>query len=469
MEFRNLTPFPAMAFDCLDQRDQRFHTLVMRLTFELQDDGMLSLTPLQTPLVMTDEFYGEVNRSSVRQESDLAPYKPHTDVIVLANACAPGGRSSPRFVVALKINGRPVAPDLPAQPGGLSPMQHADPERIARWREECARLKAEAAEGPVVLRKVLAITGPREWRKRSPLTRALSMFTLPRWKLTEPLPAATLPVRYEYAFGGENKILVTEAAAKRVSEQHRLPGRVPQPVATGTGESPDAIAHSVLEQNPLGRGYAEPWYLSAAKVTHLPAPQIESPHDLINPFGNAYVPQGFGVVGRAWKPRLALAGTYDKQWLEQRHPRLPADFDFAYWNGAPSDQQVKPHLSGNETITLCNLYPAGAGTVWDAAGNNCLSFALPGHLPFALVRFEDGRIGELPAKLDTLIIDAAPDVGDPYKKISVVCVWRATVATIPAVRVMEARMLTHADVVGLGDPPPSTRQGSVPDLAVVPN
>jgi hypothetical protein len=36
MEFRNRTPFPAMAFDCLDQRDQRFHTLVMRLTFELQ-------------------------------------------------------------------------------------------------------------------------------------------------------------------------------------------------------------------------------------------------------------------------------------------------------------------------------------------------------------------------------------------------------------------------------------------------
>jgi hypothetical protein len=97
MEFRNLTPFPAIAFDAIDQHDQRFHSVVMRLTFEVQDDGSLLLAPVQTPLAMTDEFYGDANRSSVRQESDLAPYKPRTDVIVIAHACVPQGKPSTLF------------------------------------------------------------------------------------------------------------------------------------------------------------------------------------------------------------------------------------------------------------------------------------------------------------------------------------------------------------------------------------
>ncbi|MDT1823399.1 hypothetical protein FPK54_28425, partial [Acinetobacter baumannii] len=40
--------------------------------------------------------------------------------------------------------------------------------------------------------------------------------------------------------------------------------------------------------------------------------------------------------------------------------------------------------------------------------------------------------------------------GNPGKKVSVVCVWRATVATEPAVRVLEARMLARTDVIALG-------------------
>jgi hypothetical protein len=469
MEFRNLTPFPAIAFDSIDQHDQRFHSVVMRLTFEVQDDGKLSLAPVQTPLAMTDEFYGEANRSSVKQESDLAPYKPHTDVIVIANACAPQGKPSKLFGVALKINGAPTAPDLPPEPHGLNPTYHAPAERMAEWRKQCARLTTKALEGPVVLRKVLLIRGKREWRKRNPVTRALSLFTLPQWKLTAPLPATTLPLRYEYAYGGENKILATEQAAERVHKKYRLPGRVPQPDNVSKDDGLVAIAHSVYEQNPVGRGFAERWYLHAARPACVPAPHIEASGQPIGRFGKEYIPQGFGVVGRSWRPRLELAGTYDQQWQEERHPNLPADFDFAYWNGAPADQQVTPHLSGDEQISLFNLCPEGAGTVRDASGNTCLSFALPGHLPFVLVRFKDGQIGELAAQLDTLIIDAAPDASDPAKRISVVCAWRATVATAPGVRVLEARMLTHADVAALRERAQNVKPPSPPRLTVVPN
>jgi hypothetical protein len=343
MEFRNLTPYPAMAFDALDQHDQRFHVVVMRLTFELHPDGQLLLAPEQTPLVTSDEYYGELNRSSVRQESDLAPYKPHTDVIVIADAHAPQGRAAREFEVAIKINGSPVAPELPPQPDGLNPFQPASPERRAQWRQECARLTEQARQGPLIFSKTLLVTGPREWRKRSALLRALSLFVLPAWKLSTPQAITTLPLRYEYAYGGENKILETEPAAARVNKKHRLPGRKPLPESAPDGDMQKAIAHAVYELNPIGLGFAEDWYLRATKTT---------------------------------------------------------------------------------------------------------------------------RIGELAAKLDTVIVDVAPTPNSPDKKPSVVCVWRATVACSPDVRVLEARMLSRAEADALREPaqdpasPPSASQMS---------
>ena len=466
MEFRNLTPFPAMAFDSLDQHDRRFHTVVMRLTFALQDDGRLALAPVQTPLATSDDYFGEPNRSSVRQESDLAPYKPHTDVILIADAVAPQGRPKPtkRFDVTLQINGAPTVPELPPEPHGMNPTYRASCDQLAAWRQRCARLSARAAAGPVVLSKTLTVTGAREWRKRSLPLRALSMLTLAPWRLTPALPVTTLPLRYEYAYGGENKILAGEHAARRVGTRHRLPGHAPQ---SGLGHADEAIAHAVCEQNPVGRGFAEPWFRRATRLTRVPAPQIEAPGEPVSRLGKPSAPQGFGVIGRAWTPRLALAGTYDQRWLDERHPYLPADFDFGYWNGAPLDQQVTPHLTGDEQITLMNLSVPTAHAAHDADGNARLTFALPGHLPFVLVRFEDGRIGELAARFDTLMIDAAPDADAPDKRLAVVCVWRATVATEPAVRVLEARMLSAADVAALRQGAPDGKPAQQPHLAVV--
>jgi hypothetical protein len=58
-------------------------------------------------------------------------------------------------------------------------------------------------------------------------------------------------------------------------------------------------------------------------------------------------------------------------------------------------------------------------------------------LPFVLVRFENGSIGELESRLDTVLID--PD------RREVSCVWRATVAKEPDVRVLEMRMIERHD------------------------
>lgn len=443
MEFRNLTPFPAMGFDSLDQRDALFHTVVLRQTFELQADLSLAFAGEQAPLVTSDVFYGELNTSSVKQESDLAPFKPHTDVIVIANGYAPTSAPIPQFVVGIRIIGKSVQQALPPYPQGLNQFQTPSDERIAEWKVACAQVQHQNTRDAIVLDKQLLITGPRQWRKNAGWKRGLSLFSVPEWSLSAPTPIAELPIRYEYAWGGANKVFVGTEAAPRVKPENRLP---PDLIAAS---SPPVLAHTVCQKNPLGMGYAEPWFLEATHPQVLPAPQIVAPDAPNMVLGEVGTPQGFGATGRAWQPRVPLAGTYDEQWIKERHPLLPFDFNFAYWNAAPIDQQISPHLDGDETIVLTNLLPPTTPGWVRAADGFAYKLSLPGHLPFVLVRFEDGAIGELAAKLDTLILDLAPDPAQPDKKPTVSCVWRATVAGTPAVRVLEARMLARKDVQAL--------------------
>ena len=63
---------------------------------------------------------------------------------------------------------------------------------------------------------------------------------------------------------------------------------------------------------------------------------------------------GLSAVGKAWLPRRTLAGTYDDDWLKNQWPLPPKDFDDAYWNCAPADQQV-PHLPAATQILLLHI------------------------------------------------------------------------------------------------------------------
>ncbi|NUP07440.1 MAG: DUF2169 domain-containing protein [Polyangiaceae bacterium] len=68
---------------------------------------------------------------------------------------------------------------------------------------------------------------------------------------------------------------------------------------------------------------------------------------------------GFGPRERA-RDRATQLGTYDDRWLATRWPGFPEDFDFGYFNAAPSDQQVEGYLRGDETLAFENLHPAHA-------------------------------------------------------------------------------------------------------------
>jgi hypothetical protein len=376
MELINETPFPSITFQAQDRHGKSSHVVVLRATLDIAPDGTLEISSEQEPIVLTDEYFGERNRSSVRQESDLVPCKPKCDVIVNATAHAPGGKPYLGFAVGVRITG--------------PPREKGDP-------------------GPPILEKKLVVTGPRYWEK------GLGG----GWTLKPPTtPFTSLPLRYENAFGGECRVEREDPDARRVEEAYRLTPEERALHPDGPDSAP--VAHTVCGGNPIGTGFVEEWYLKARRITTLPAPRIDSPDNPVSVLCANYPPQGFGIVAKAWKQRLGLAGTYDSGWREKRWPCLPEDFDPAFWNGANPDLQT-PYLTGDEMVTLTNLTPGGA-----------LRLRLPGLLPSFEISYDDGRKSHVSPNLDTLIIET--------DRMKVSMVWRAVFPVLPDKTAIDARV-----------------------------
>src|SRR5947209_18764801 len=100
MNWRNFTPFATLAFESVNARGGTFHTAVLKGTFRIENGAVLRPEPAQKPLTMADEFYGEPGATSPKAESDLAPFKPATDVYFIdPKAQAPAGRPRPDRLV----------------------------------------------------------------------------------------------------------------------------------------------------------------------------------------------------------------------------------------------------------------------------------------------------------------------------------------------------------------------------------
>lgn len=174
------------------------------------------------------------------------------------------------------------------------------------------------------------------------------------------------------------------------------------------GGSDPADGMSLCPTNPHGRGFAR----KAGAQVGRPMPNLEDPRRPLANLAEPALPAGFGPLGRTWQPRLALAGTYDERWQNERAPEPPLDFDYGYFNGAPPDQQIAGYLRGDETLWAENLHPELAR----------LSIRLPGvrirgffEASVADDKVVDG-LRELRLRLDTAWLDMAA--------LRLVLVWR---------------------------------------------
>lgn len=108
------------------------------------------------------------------------------------------------------------------------------------------------------------------------------------------------------------------------------------------------------QRNPVGAGYA----VDPANLISKTAPNFEYPDAPYRGPTNGR-PAGYGPVGRHWLPRINYAGTYGDEWEKARDPLLPVDFNRAYYQCAPQDQQTKSPLAGYERVQLGNFTAGG--------------------------------------------------------------------------------------------------------------
>ena len=190
-------------------------------------------------------------------------------------------------------------------------------------------------------------------------------------KSTRPLPFMIMPITYDRAFGG-------------VDRNHQ-----------------DEKKHKAVMENPIGVGFHH--HLKGEFIDGQPLPNTEELKKPIKKPDGTYRPMSFGPVGRGWQPRSTFAGTYDQVWLDEVFPFLPADFDEAYFQAAPLDQQV-PYPTGGEPVALMNL--TAQEQYW---------FPFPHIDVLAWFFRKDGEEAESRAVVDTVVIE--PDL----KRFTVTC------------------------------------------------
>jgi uncharacterized protein YjbI with pentapeptide repeats len=109
-----------------------------------------------------------------------------------------------------------------------------------------------------------------------------------------------------------------------------------------------------FEENPQGKGFGGKKNDVEKRVS---LPNIEDPKHLIDDPDMHPHPVGIGPLGKMWQQRLSRIGTYGDDWMKERWPWFARDFDYLYFNGAPTDLQVKEYLKGDESIIFKNLHP----------------------------------------------------------------------------------------------------------------
>jgi len=151
LEIVNFTSFPASIMLWNDLEDRAKLTVIVKATLTFAQGEVAQVAAEQLPLLVKDEPNGdgEDTSASVRFESDMVPFKPRADVVLVGKAHAPGGQPVPEVDVSLRVG---------------------------------------------KLAKRLRVFGDRQWRFGT----KVSLFP----RITPPEPFVTLDLVYERAFGG---------------------------------------------------------------------------------------------------------------------------------------------------------------------------------------------------------------------------------------------------------------------------
>lgn len=305
---------------------------MLKAAFDILKDGSIVLSEEQEPINFRDRFHGALNETSLFHPSEFVPYKPGTDFIFNLTAYAPGSEPTRDFRAGVRIYNR---------------------ERVI---EKFVRVVGERFWHP-------------RWRKGFDPAKAVSAADrkrhFVRWELSEPSLLQTLPLRYEYTYGGT--------------------------LAKGTDAKEQPILEA-YEHNPVGIGWIDPEWTDHSQA--VPAPQIEDPADPVAKPGVHYPPAGLGPIPPVWLPRRPLAGTYDQDWIDHVWPKWPKDYRFEYHHSAAAGLVITPYIQGDFKIELYNTHK----------DSDVFTISYKDIGPYMSIGYRDGQWDHVSMDMDTVMV-----------------------------------------------------------------
>jgi hypothetical protein len=284
-----------------DDKGQSVFSVLVKRTYDIRSKGRVARSAKARPLVQIDEYYddGEPEWATVKYETDFAPFKLATDVVVIGKAFAPGGEPVPQLDVTVEVADR---------------------------------------------RKTVRVTGDRHCLYRE---NALPAFS-------DPVPFSEMQVQYDRAYGGRDHLSNPEepfyyprndrgVGVVLKNTKETVEG-LPLPNIEDPGDllTPDRVTFEKPErwsEQPLPDGlgwFQRTWYPRCSFTGAFPA-YVD--------IDTVLREETFGLVP---KGQIALS----------RQFKLPS-FDVRFNNGA-SRGLVLPYLSSEETFRLTNLTPGGS-------------------------------------------------------------------------------------------------------------
>jgi hypothetical protein len=256
MTVKNNTPFKLIPQPSQVSPPAHSLTVIVKGTFDLQHGGTCTLADEQMDFAADETYLDDVGRSLL-WASDFAPFKPHTDFYIHGTFYQPNGQPAARGVASFEF-------------------------------------------GP--LTKTLIFHGPRRASIRGGA-----------WTIGPARPVVSVPLRWEYSFGGLN-----------------------------------------YPANPYGRGIDPVEERDGEVIVELPL--IESPGQPLRFATDRPAPANFTPLPMQFLERLRKRGTYDQRWSTFRAPLPPLDYDASCHNAAPSDQQGGNYPRGDEVLILRHLH-----------------------------------------------------------------------------------------------------------------
>lgn len=176
--------------------------------------------------------------------------------------------------------------------------------------------------------------------------------------ISQPQPIDSVPLTYEYAYGGCD------------------PNN----------------ADKVYAKNPVGRGFSDKgWRLKKLKL-----PQIEQGPKFMTSATSRLTPAGFGPIPSHWSPRVEQYESLNVADLSQGGCPYPDNCPEDLHNAAPQDQRFTKKFTGKESIRL-------KGLIAKSPADGTL-INLPAPQPQVIVQ-KDGKATVTKAKCDTIAID----------------------------------------------------------------